>query len=294
MSYASQQFLTADNSTDANYRLWGSAISAAISAMGWVASSDTGQINWTTVTSPASGSFNYEIWKPGDAGTVFYFKIEYGSSSGSPKGPRLRFSIGTSTDGAGTLTGLTTGTVECNSTTTTGQGVNSYDCYFSGDTDRLGILFWRNHAAAGIIQMVIVERTKNTDGTNSSEGVTLVTFNGSGGNTAAMGQQTIVFGVARAIRSYDESSGGGSYFGIVSGATGSSAFNNNIAMTPIFPYYGKFGNPMTCVGFVRSADVAEGCKFTTTLYGSTRTYLATGAMVTNSQVTMGKACMRFD
>src|SRR5689334_656828 len=173
MSYTSQQFLIEDNSTDANFRSWGSAISAAISSMGWVQTSDTGQVNWTTVTSPASGSFVYEVWKPGDAGTTFNLKVEYGSSSGSPKGVRFRMSIGTTTNGAGTLSGITSSVLEPGAITPNGQGSSVFDCYFSGDTDRLSMMLWRSLNSTPTV-MFSVERTKNTDGTNNNEGVTIL------------------------------------------------------------------------------------------------------------------------
>lgn len=290
MSYASQQFLICDNSTDANYRSWGSAVSAAIAAMGWTQSGDTGQINWTTVTSPASGSFNYEIWTPADGGTAFYLKVEYGSSSGSPKGVRMRMSIGTTTNGSGTLTGLLTAVLEPSITTAIGRGSVGYECNFSGDTDRLSMMLWRNLAAAPI-QLFSVERTKNTDGTNNTEGVTILCGAG-GGATTSQGHQTLVFGVAVGNQ-YNNAGNGQSWVCISDFVSAGTAFNNNIACSPCFPLYGKFGNPMTTICFVKSTEVAEGCEFTTTLYGSTRTYLATnGIGITNPTGT--RICMRFD
>ena len=47
MSYVSQQFLLYDNSSTANFIAWGSALSAAISSMGWIQTTDTGQVVWT-------------------------------------------------------------------------------------------------------------------------------------------------------------------------------------------------------------------------------------------------------
>lgn len=293
MSYTSQQFLIFDNSSDANYRSWGSAISAALDSMGVSKTSDTGQVNWTTVTSPASGSFNYEIRKFTDAlqtgSTQIFFKFEYGSSSGSPKGPRLRISVGTSTDGAGNLTGMTMGNFEPGSTSGVGQGSVTYECNFSGDTDRFCIMLWRNLNAQGAPIILCTERTKNTDGTNSSDGVTVIQFGNSGSPTGG-GQQTMVFGGAGAANA----TAGRSYLGLYNGTGASDAFNNNVPVSPIWPDYGKYGNPMTVIAFVHSQDVAEGCEFTVTLYGATRTYLRTGNI---SQVVPSSnmvPCMRYD
>ena len=85
MSYTSQQFLVCDNGSNANFRAWGSAISAALAAMGWTQTADTGQVNWSTVTVPAAGAYVYEIWQPADAfqtgPTQYFLKLEYGNIS---------------------------------------------------------------------------------------------------------------------------------------------------------------------------------------------------------------------
>lgn len=291
MSYTSTQYLICDNSSDANFRSWGSAISAAIAAMGWTQSGDTGQVNWTTVTAPAAGSFVYEIWQPADGGTTFYFKIEYGSNSSTPKGPRMRVSIGTTTNGSGTLTGIVTSLSEPTATTGAGQGSSIFDCYFSGDTDRLSMILWRSLGATGCTTLFFgVERTKNTDGTNSTDGVTLLWGCDTTINT---GHQTLVFGVAAAGIVGGASNRG---FAVISEANLGSdlAFNNNVPMSPVFPLYGKWGNPMTTFGVVPGGDVGEGCLFATSLYGATRTYVATANINWTTPGTNWKVCMRYD
>jgi hypothetical protein len=280
MGYTSQQFLLYDNSTDANYRSWGSAISAAISAMGWAQTADP-QINWTTVTSPASGAFNYEIWKPGDALTAFYLKVGYGSSTGSPKGCRLTMQIGTGADGSGNLTGYTTSVFEGTTASLASGNTVKAECDFSGDTNRLGLMLWRTYTAP----TYCVERTKNTDGTDSSDGVTIVA---AGSNAATGGHQTVFFasgaGIATAAKNY---------IALSSGNNASQAEFNNVPVSPCFPSFGRYLNPLTTVAFVHSQDVAEGCLFSTTLYGATRTYLATGNATVTAPANC-KLCMRYD
>lgn len=287
MGYTAQTFEIFDNSTDANFRLWGSHISAKLASMGWAMTSDTGQVNWTTVTSPAAGVFVYEIWQPQDAlqtgGTVFYVKVEYGSSSAGTKGPRFRVTVGTGTNGSGTLTGSVTSVFEATPSNGAGGGSVAYECNFSGDTDRLGLMLWRN---LGNDVEVCIERTKNTDGTNSSDGVTIVCV---GRNTSGVlnGQQTIVFGVGVASISP------GNTFQARGRMAAVDSFNNNVPLHPVVPEYGREGNPMTTAAFINTADVAEGGEFSTTLYGATRTYIATAVnsnVVPNNQ----RFCMRYD
>ena len=289
MSYVSQQFLLADNSSTANFKNWAQAISTAFSSAGWTQTSDTGQVNWSTVTVPASASFVYEIWQPADAlqtgSTKFYLKVRYGTGSGSPAGPRIQIQVGLGTDGAGTLTGFTSTNFEFTNTAGAGKGsVLTYDCYFSGDTDRFSFMLWRSLASLFTCGFSI-ERTRDTAGADSSDGVTIVSFAPS--NTP--GQQTLVFGVG-----VGEQTPTAFYVSLTSYNSGSGAFNNNVPISPCFPVYGKYGNPLTTIGFVRTADVAEGCIFTTTLYGSTRTYIATNSGIALSGPTFSRYCMRYD
>jgi hypothetical protein len=94
---------------DADFRLWGSTINTALAALGLVQTADTGQINWTTVLKPASGNVyqGYEIWRFADslqATVPIFFKLEYGSG-GSTTNPGMALTVGSSSNGTGTITG---------------------------------------------------------------------------------------------------------------------------------------------------------------------------------------------
>jgi hypothetical protein len=267
MSYVSQQFLVFDNGSNANFRSWGSAISAAFTAMGWVQTGDTGQVNWATVSAPGTNTFVYEIWRPNDAlqtgATQYFMKVEYGNNAVANQ-PEFRISIGTGTNGSGTLTGFTMGPFGAVSSASGGQGSVTYECDFSGDIDRFSIQLWRN--GGNFSKFLAVERTKDTAGANNSEGVWVGTntFNG------ARHSRTIMFGVgvANDITAATLPS-------IFAGAMSSDeAFNNSVPISPVFPLYGKWGNPITGFAIAPSGDVAEGVLYTTTLYGATRTYMA--------------------
>jgi hypothetical protein len=47
-----------------------------------------------------------------------------------------------------------------------------------------------------------------------------------------------------------------------------------VPLSPIYPSYGKFGNPCTVVGCCANLDVGEGALVQTTIYGASRTYIA--------------------
>lgn len=197
----SQQQLVCDSSTLANFKQWAQAISGAFSTFGWTQASDTGQVNWSTISSvPGSAAYVYEIWKPGDALTAFYLKVEYGNFSGT-NSPCIRVSIGTGTNGSGTLTGFvtqlyTTQTFGITPSSTTSQ----YECDFSGDSGRVGVMMWRN-AANNQQQFFGVERSLNSSGTPTSAHVTVTVVGCGSGNVGCAGQQSLVFGVGAALPS---------------------------------------------------------------------------------------------
>lgn len=100
---------SAPHDTDAQYRAWAQEIEAAIVAIGLVVASDTGQVDLTTLTRPAGLVYSgYRMYKTNDGLVDLYVKLRFGTGSSSNSG-RVAISVGTGTNGAGTLTGSMTG-----------------------------------------------------------------------------------------------------------------------------------------------------------------------------------------
>lgn len=230
----------------------------------------------TLSTLPGTSAYIYEMWCPADAlqtgATAYYAKLEYGNgtTSSGVGTPQMRVTLGMGTNGAGTLTGLTTAATVC---PVNGAGVATtvWECNFSGDTDRISIMLWRNGSSANLCIWGI-ERTKDTTGANSSDGVTIFSAAGTAAGTTR--QQTILFGV----------SAGNQYSRwlevprfISASAVGSDVFGNSVPISPLFPCYGKIGNPVTIFCTISAGDIVEGTIGSCTLYGGTRTYLFTKA-----------------
>lgn len=285
-----QSFLLFDNTSDPNFRSWGSAVSAIFDSAGWTKTSDTGQVNWTTVTTPASGSWVYEIRQPASdplqtGATAYYIKVEYGTKT-TAQTPNMRLTIGTGTNGSGTLTGFVAGPFNIlnNSAATTGLGLATFECDFSWDSSRFVALMWRTTLNAAAIGVFMIERTKNTDGTDSSDGVTLLI--GYAPSADSGRQQSIIFG-----KGLGNVSNGPIFLrnNLLSGSTDN--FANSIPISPVYPTYGKFGNPHTGIATAWGSDVAEGEIMTTLLYGATRTYLWTKQANPQSNMAYG---IRYD
>lgn len=94
--------------SDATFREWGLEFNTKLAAAGLVQTADTGQINWTTVLRPGAGvDAGYEVWRFNDAlqaTAPIFFRIAYGTF-GDATAPRMRFTVGTGSNGSGTITG---------------------------------------------------------------------------------------------------------------------------------------------------------------------------------------------
>ena len=291
----SQQFLLCDNSTAANFKNWAQAISNFIRTCGWTNSTDTGQLNgagpgpggWASVTTvPGANAFYYEVFQPGDALTNYYLKVEYGNARDSANSPTVRISAGTSTNGAGTLTGHVTNTmVTCIGSFTAPSTTNTYECDMSGDAGRLSFLLWRN-APNNAPSVFAVQRSLNASGSPTGTYVTLWAAgqNADGNDKGSSVQQSLYFSVGAAICFYNELLGGNATSGwpiLIQGNTstiGTLSFNGSIPVWFLQPCVGIWDYPCTVLGICNAGDLTEGVPFTVTnQYGQTKTYVPTRA-----------------
>jgi len=295
----SQQFLVCDSSTLANFKQWAQAISGFFTTAGWSQAADTGQVNWGTIVSvPGSGAYVYEVWQPNDGLTTFYLKVEYGNTSGT-NSPGLRLTISSSTNGAGTATGLIIGPIKAATSATTPPSTSTqYECNFSGAAGRMCIMMWRNTPNSNQ-QVFTVERALNVSGAYQSTYVTLCTVGLCPGNNSNTYQQSLMFGVgvAPALVQGSNAVGGLNVRGFGGGVAG--VFNGSIPVDFAAPYVGLHDFPMTVIGSMAASDVTEGVPFSVTLYGSTRTFMPSklGPFVGTGPACIGASyavAMRYD
>jgi hypothetical protein len=302
-----QSFLVCDSSTLANFKSWGSAISAFFSTATWTQSTDTGQVNWSTISSvPGSNAYVYEVWQPNDGLTTFFVKIEYGNV-GTAAQPSIRLTISTSTNGAGTATGFIIGPINTQNNGLTPNATTTYECDFSGAAGRIGAMLWRN-GTGNMQQLFAIERSVNSSGAYTSSYVTLWTAGtcsspgnfsqrslllavGAAPSMAANGLTLVGGWTARVVRSSSP--------GVPSNNTNAAAFNGSIPFDTPAPVVGYFDYACTVVGAACYGDLAEGVTFTVTLYGSTRTYMP-GKIgpfqndITNVNQNNNVTCLRYD
>lgn len=256
--------------TDANFRLWGSWISASFSAFGWVQASDTGQINWATVVKPAAGNTaqGFEIWKAGDALQAtkpIYIKIEYGSGALAAQ-PSIWITVGSSTDGAGTITGSATTRQQMTGNV---SSATAYPCYASGTTSRFTLAMWSTTAVA-CYTVLTIERSRDAAGTETGTGVQVVLLLAA---TSVAKQQWLEIGVSAATQ---ESS-----LGVLLPSFGTLSKGSAVQLATIFLSDGNLQNPPLGLLAGYAANFSLNTTIAFTMYGASRTYLPVQANVTN-------------
>ena len=160
------------HSTDAEFRAWGSELSTKLTTVGLVKTSDTGQINWTTVTRPGvNTAAGYEIWRFDDtlqATAPLVLKIEYGTAN-SAATPSMWVTVGTGSNGSGTIIGQATARQQV--TAPQAVGASSYPSYLCALAGHVG-LAWKVGAQSGAAGtgLFAVTRTHDAAGVATADG----------------------------------------------------------------------------------------------------------------------------
>lgn len=170
-----------DHTGDAAFRAWGSGFAGDLAAAGLVQTADTGQINWTTVTRPSANTAGgYEIWRFSDSS--LYLKIEYGTG-GSATVPQMWITVGTGSNGSGTITGQTN-----TRNTWAGSGsptstATAYTNYVSHITGALSVCFAANSTTSSAFPMgyLVVGKTVDGAGASTTTGFGVLRHSAAGG-----------------------------------------------------------------------------------------------------------------
>lgn len=158
--------------TDAEFREWGSTLSVQLGAMltRVITSND---INWTTVTKPTSASqmMGFEVYRFNDAAQAthpLFFKIEYGAGVSSAVYMGIRLTISKTCDGAGVLSGILFGPTLINSSSSSNNTaqtsyISSSDSHFSW-----ALCVPLPSANGGAL---VIERAVNSNGSINGDGL---------------------------------------------------------------------------------------------------------------------------
>jgi hypothetical protein len=171
--------LTWDNTSDATFRVYASALDTQILAMGWVHSTDTGQANLATMTRTTTLGANYIIYKTNDGvSPPIYMRMEFYSPSSTAQ-PGFAVQAGFATDGAGNLTGtaVTGRWITSNGTSDT----TPRTCVISGSSSRLTLSINMSASSLNNSTHLSIERNKTSAGADTNTGLILTMLSGFSG-----------------------------------------------------------------------------------------------------------------
>lgn len=270
-----QSWVTAiAHTNDTDFRAWGSELSAKLAAAGLVKTADTGQINWSTVTRPSTNTAGgYEIWRFDDAlqGTApIIIKIEYGTGSNAAY-PQIWATVGTGSNGAGTLTG----TVSARDAVVSNyaSGASNYPSYLCVTSGHFG-LAWKvgamsSNSGAGLFAVV---RTHDAAGEPTATGA-LVYWGTTAGAAATtlVSTQSLRFAASAAVYAVT------TMYSIVPGQVTTSVVGSD---PQVYAHFGLSPAVWTVptMGTVLISEVPQFTSFPVAMVGSTpRTLLSLSA-----------------
>ena len=252
-----------DQSSDAAFRAWIIEFHTLLTTAGLVNTSDTGQIDTATVTRPGAGSTSagYKIYRFNDtlqATAPIFIKVEFGTG-GSVTTPQIWLTVGTATNGAGSITpgAATTRSVASRSSAilSTVTPYTSRACVIEGCA---WIAFKSNSTVNSGFGGFSIHRSCDSSGSPTADGFIVYFLNGS----------AITFGAQQVLVSGPQVSGVSSLccmfpMGYVSGVVGSDLqYRKHYMATPR-----DRCNPFAMSVLV--ADVPEGTQRSMTPVGST-------------------------
>lgn len=163
-----------DHSGDAGFRAWGSEFAVKLAAAGLVQTADTGQVNWVTVTRPGTNTEGgYEIWRFNDslqATAPIFIRIGYGTG-GTATTPRMQFTVGTSSNGTGTIGGTALTTARTAGGGAPASTVTAYQSLMCATTGFFGFA-WKIGGSTALVPMhwFFINRTCDATGAFDIEG----------------------------------------------------------------------------------------------------------------------------
>lgn len=191
----SVQSSTWQNTTDGEFRAWGSAISAGLAAVGMVKVAATGTIDWATVVrgtaTTAGTAWGFEVWRFDDALQAthpVFIKIEYGGSNSSTavqSVPAIWVTVSRGVDGSGTPTNVLAPRRPCQSTATSSPGspnVSSIEPIFVS-SDGSSVALSPRVSSVTVANQIhapafVVDRSRDNTGSPTSAGGVILTEGG--------------------------------------------------------------------------------------------------------------------
>lgn len=267
-----------DHTGNAGYIAWRDQLFSELIACGLVQTADTGQYTAGAGTRPATNTAgDYIILRL--ANSALYFKIETGTGAAAAT-PQSWITVGTGSNGSGTLTGQTSTRSIWTNNGAPASTVTAYTTYLCVVTDAISIVWKANGFGGGSTPggVLCIGRTTDSTGATTSDGYAVFL---TGAVNAAVMQSVRT---ASTATTYAASS----QFAIVPGSVTSSALQNGdlqvyqtwAIMPDVQPFL------YACVYVI--AEITELNTISATLFGSTaHSYLTVGLHAGSGTVANG-------
>jgi hypothetical protein len=261
------------HTSDADFRAWGSALSASMQTAGLIQTADTGQINWATVTRPGiNTAAGYEIYRFNDSlqGTYpIFLKIEYGTHT-TTSAPAMWLTVGTGSNGSGTITGQSSTRNTVNASAAPASTVTTYPTYVCYKDGSLGVMLKVGAVASGPSAQAffVVGRTVDDTGAETGDGFTVFRRQAS----TSLGNLAQSVSVANSTTFTESQTYSMVHMGVTSSLVGSDKqVYKNYTIQPRV-------RPVMQVATVIVTEYPSATSFTATFVGATaRTYLSGGS-----------------
>ena len=269
----------------AAFRTWGQAIAAQLVSTGLVKTSDTGQIDWTSVSKPGAANTiaGYEIYRFADALQAtkpIFVKIEYVTGN-TATAPGLYVSAGTGTNGAGTLTGNIFSQCGAVSQSVTSGNGESYVSGSQSGTDggRLAIASNVNSGSNLYGFVFMIERTRDANGVATNDGFACFAGSFYSGGKYQVVPHSGAIPASVATFPADPMSGQQSKVGV------------EVALSPIPAKLGKALGMLSPLIYV-TGDIANNTQFEVEHLGEVRNFIALQYAIPDSRLTYGAVAGR--
>lgn len=255
--------------SNADFEAWVTGIHNALSSLGFVQTADTGQINPATVAAPTTTnqSVGYEIWRFNDthqSDAPLYFKIEYGSNGQALTGPGLWLTVGSGSNGAGTLTGQLSSRQQAGASAVKTAGV-TLPLYACSDGSDLSLLVNYDSANNQFYEFFHIARLRDQNGSATADGAWF--FNANPGGNGSQQLLPVSGSVPAAVSN--------SFPAVRTDFFARSVVGANADICPVLLPVGgnwRYGR----LAIVNPTDFGSGGTFTTTLFGATHTFFVIG------------------
>jgi hypothetical protein len=262
--------------TDADFRTFVQATAAKLTACGLVQTADTGQIDPTAVLKPTAvnTAAGYQIWRFDDALQAtrpIFVKLEYGVGAAVDR-PSLWLTVGSGSNGSGTLTGVTSARTQLAWANSAASGALA-PAYASGaagagGNGRAWFTLAGLEEAGSRNAWALIARTLDAGGTPTGDGVVVVLANAS---TAT--QAVLIPGDGSAVRSLLLTGAFG--FARQPDSMGKAVVGTDVGVDPFVFFYGKplYGLGVALLG----GSVGSLGIFTATVLGAQHTFIVMSA-----------------